>query len=352
VRLTFAALDEQSSVADSSSVSRMSHHPGLGESRIAVARRLPVASSGFVYGRGTGGIVANLSTGRRLVLWMGGALISFIAAALAIRALAHKLNVFEMMSVRSAGGIAILLAVAALRPELKKGLTLRRIRLHFLRSSVHFVSQIGWALAITMLPFATVFALEFTTPVWVAVLATLLLNERMTPSRAGSVIVCFLGVLIILRPGLLAVPLPAVMMLGAAVTMAVTAILTKKLITTESTFAILFWMNVMQLPMNLAGSGSALFLHADWSMALPLLVIAVGGLSVHYCLTNAFRCGDATIVMPLDFLRVPAIALIGWAFYGEALDAFVFVGAAFIIVGVLWSVQAEARRARPVASVT
>ena len=330
----------------------MSHHTGLGENHVTFVRRLPVASSDFVRGPVAGGVVEGLSSGRRLALWMGGALISFIAAALAIRALAYKLNVFEMMSVRSAGGIVILLAVAALRPELKKGLTLRRIRLHFLRSSVHFVSQIGLAFGITMLPFATVFALEFTTPVWVAVLATLLLGERMTPSRAGSVVVCFLGVLIILRPGLVTVPLPAVMMLGSAITMAVTAILTKKLITTESTFAILFWMNLMQLPMNLAGSGSTLFTHADWSMALPLLVIAVGGLSVHYCLTNAFRCGDATIVVPLDFLRVPAIALIGWAFYGEALDAFVFVGAAFIVIGVLWSVQAEARRVQPVGSLT
>lgn len=330
----------------------MSHHTGLGEHSIAVGRRLPAASPDLTRGKVASGIFSGLSSGRQLALWMGGALISFIASALAIRALAHKLSVFEMMSVRSAGGILILLAVASLRPELKKGLTLRRIRLHFLRSGIHFVSQISWALAITILPFATVFALEFTTPVWVAVLATLLLNERMTPSRAGSVVVCFLGVLIILRPGLVAVPLPAVMMLGSSVTMAVTAILTKKLITTESTFAILFWMNLMQLPMNLAGSGSTLFLHADESMILPLLVIAVGGLAVHYCLTNAFRCGDATIVVPLDFLRVPAIALIGWAFYGETLDAFVFVGAAFIIVGVLWSVQAEARRMRPAVSIT
>jgi drug/metabolite transporter (DMT)-like permease len=330
----------------------MSHHSALGERRIAVVHRMPAVTSNLAGEQVVSGIVARLSSGRRLALWMGGALVSFIAAALAIRALADKLNVFEMMSVRSAGGIVILLAIAALRPELKKGLTLRRIRLHFLRSGIHFVSQIGWALAITMLPFATVFALEFTTPVWVAILATLFLGERMTPSRAGSVVVCFIGVLIILRPGFLNVPLPAIMMLGAAVTMALTAILTKKLITTESTFAILFWMNVMQLPMNLAGSGSALFVPADLSMLLPLLVIAVGGLAVHYCLTNAFRCGDATIVVPLDFLRVPAIALIGWAFYGEALDAFVFIGAAFIVVGVLWSVQAEARRVQPAISVT
>ena len=79
-------------------------------------------------------------------------------------------------------------------------------------------------------------------------------------------------------------------------------------------------------------------------MALPLLGIAVAGLAVHYCLTNAFRCGDASIVIPMDFLRVPLIAVIGWLFYGELLDAFVFAGAGLIIVGVLWNVRSEAQR--------
>jgi drug/metabolite transporter (DMT)-like permease len=283
-----------------------------------------------------------------LVLWMTGTLVSFIASAVSVRALSPRLNVFEIMSVRSAGSVLILLALAGLMPGLRKDLAPRRMILHGLRSGVHFVSQISWALAITLLPFATVFALEFTMPAWVALLAVLFLGERMTGSRFATLILCSVGVLVILRPGFESFRLAALFPLGAALAFAITAIFTKKLIATESTFAILFWMNLMQLPMNLAGSDLSFVLDIDGSMILPLIGITIGGLAVHYCLTNAFRCGDATVVIPLDFLRVPAIALIGWAFYNEALDAFVFLGAAFIIIGVLWNVQAEGRQALPV----
>jgi drug/metabolite transporter (DMT)-like permease len=72
--------------------------------------------------------------------------------------------------------------------------------------------------------------------------------------------------------------------------------------------------------------------------------MGVVGLTSHFCLTQAFRSGDATVVVPLDFLRIPLIALVGWMFYGEALDAFVFGGAALIICGVLWNLFAEHRR--------
>jgi drug/metabolite transporter (DMT)-like permease len=131
---------------------------------------------------------------------------------------------------------------------------------------------------------------------------------------------------------------------GAAITLAFTAIVTKKLTKTESTFAILFWMNLMQLPMNLAGSAPMFIAKLDPSMTLPLVGIAVAGLSTHLCMAQAFRYGDAIVVVPLDFLRVPLIALIGWSFYGEPFDAPVFAGASLIIAGVIWNLRAEARR--------
>ena len=99
----------------------------------------------------------------------------------------------------------------------------------------------------------------------------------------------------------------------------------------------------MQFPLNLAGSDPMFIFRIDQSMILPLAGIAVAGLSIHYCLTNAFRYGDAMIVIPMDFLRVPLVAVIGWLPYGEPLDAFVFAGAALIIVGVLWNVRGEAQ---------
>jgi drug/metabolite transporter (DMT)-like permease len=72
--------------------------------------------------------------------------------------------------------------------------------------------------------------------------------------------------------------------------------------------------------------------------------IGVSGLVSHYCLTNAFRAGDAGVVVPLDFMRIPLIAVIGWWLYGEPLDVFVFLGAGLIITGILWNLRSEAAR--------
>ncbi len=180
-------------------------------------------------------------------------------------------------------------------------------------------------------------------PAWVALFAAVFLGERLTASRIGSIALCFVGVLLILRPGLADFRPEALLALGAALGLAFTVITTKKLTATQSTFAILFWMNLMQLPMNLAGSDPLFVLQLNGSMLLPLTGIAIAGLSTHYCLTNAFRCGDAIMVVPLDFVRVPAIALVGWSLYGEPLDALVFAGAGIIITGVLWNLNAEAR---------
>ena len=280
-----------------------------------------------------------------LMFWMSGTLTAFIVAALSVRALSHHFNAFEMMSVRSAGGLIILFLLTVVRPDLLEGLRARRMGLQTVRSVVNFVSQICWTIAITVLPFATVFALEFTAPAWVALLAVLFLGERMTFARATALIVCSAGVLLVLRPGMDSFQSAALLVVFGALLFAITAILTKKLIVTESTFSIMFWMNVMQLPMNFAGSSDyTFFLKFDASMTLPLLGVVVAGLAIHYCLTNAFRYGDAMVVIPMDFLRVPLIAVIGWMFYGEHLDAFVFAGAGLIIAGVLWNVRGEAQR--------
>jgi drug/metabolite transporter (DMT)-like permease len=278
-----------------------------------------------------------------LALWMAGAIASYIGAALSVRALAKSLSVFEIMSVRSAGGLALVLAAMAVAPNLRQGFAARRLGLHLLRNSVHFVGQIIWALAITLLPFATVFALEFTAPIWVALLAVALLGERLTPMRAASIALCLIGVFVILHPGFSSFQAAALLALGAAFTRAVTDVVTKKLTQTETTLSILFWMNLMQLPMNLAGSDPSFIVRLDPSMALPLLGIAVSGLTVHLCTAEAFRYGDAVAVVPLDFLRVPLIALIGWSFYGEALDAFVLAGAGLIMTGVFWNLRTEVR---------
>jgi drug/metabolite transporter (DMT)-like permease len=279
-----------------------------------------------------------------LIFWMSGVLTAFIVAALSVRALQHSLNAFEMMTVRSFGGLVILLAMGLASPALLRSVRARHMRMQIPRNIVHFGSQICWTIAITALPLATVFALEFVIPAWVTLLAVLFLGERMTATRLSALVICFAGVLVVLRPGHEAFQPVALLMVFGALLFAIAAVLTKKLIVTESTFSIMLWMNLMQLPLNYLGSDKLFFLKLEPAMALPLIGVATAGLAIHYCLTNAFRHGDAMIVVPMDFLRVPLVAVIGWMFYGEHLDAFVFAGAGLIIAGVLWNLRGEAQR--------
>ena len=282
----------------------------------------------------------------RVVLWMVGALLSFSVMAVSIRELSRAgLNIFEILAVRSGGSLVFLLLLLVVRPDLRAYTLPRRMGLNLTRNTVHYASQYAWALALTMLPLATVFALEFTMPAWTALLAVWLLHEKMTPSRAGVVVFGLIGVLVILRPGIASFNPAALLVLLAAFGYAITMVTTKQLTKTETTFGIIFWMAVIQFPISLIGSDPTFFLRFEARDILPLLGVAMAGLSSHYCLSNAFRAGDATLVVPLDFMRIPLIAVVGWAFYGERLDIFVLLGALIIVGGVLWNLRSESVRA-------
>ena len=277
---------------------------------------------------------------------MVGALTSFSVMAVSIRELSRaNLSIFEILAIRSGVALLVLLVLLAVRPELRPYALPRRMKLNFLRNTVHYASQFAWALSITMLPLAMVFALEFTMPGWTALLAVWLLHEKLTPSRIGVIVFGLIGVLVILRPGIAGFNPAAFLVLGAAFGYAITMITTKQLTMTETTFGIIFWMAVIQFPLSLLGSDPAVLFHLETRHILPAIGVGIAGLTSHYCLSNAFRAGDATLVVPLDFMRIPLIAVVGWAFYGERLDVFVLLGALIIIGGVLWNLRAEAIRA-------
>ena len=108
-------------------------------------------------------------------------------------------------------------------------------------------------------------------------------------------------------------------------------------------------MNLIQLPLTLLAS-DPLFVTKLGAWDLPAVAaVGLAGLASHYCLANAFRAGEASVVVPLDFMRIPLIAMIGWWLYGERIDVFVFIGAGLIIAGILWNLHSEAFRpiARP-----
>jgi drug/metabolite transporter (DMT)-like permease len=277
------------------------------------------------------------------VAWMIGTLLSFSLMAVSIRQLGGVLNLFELLMVRALGGLGMLLIVMAAQPSLFRSLALRKPGTHLIRNGVHFCANLLWANAVIALPLATVFAIEFMMPVWAGVLAVFLLGERFTVSRAGTIVLGFLGVLVILRPGIEAFQPAALGVLVASFGFAASNIATKKLIPVQSTIAILFWMNVMQIGMALIGADPLFPLRLAGSQWIWAFGLALGGTAAHYCLTNALRVADAIVVIPLDFLRIPLIAFVGWMFYAEKLDLLVFAGAGIIVSGIVWNLRAEMR---------
>jgi drug/metabolite transporter (DMT)-like permease len=277
----------------------------------------------------------------RGVLWMGGAVLSFSAMAVAARQLLAHMGPFQVLFVRSVIMLAIVLLVVA---QSRNAVTsTRRLPLHVLRNVVHFAGQYCWVFAIGALPLATVFAIEFTMPVWTAILAALLLKEKLTPNRIAMLVLGLAGVLIILRPGVSVFHPAALVALAASLFYAGNMIATKRLAATDSPLAILFWMSVVQTPLSLVTA------IPQWVAPPPadlpwMAVMGIGSYAAHYCMSRAFKLADATVVVPIDFIRLPLIAVVGAVFYAEPFDPMILAGAAIIFAGTYTSLRQETRR--------
>ncbi len=269
----------------------------------------------------------------RAAIWMGGSITSFSAMAVAGRELAGLYDTFEIMMYRSLVGVIVVLSVAFATGAWRQVNT-RNFGLQIGRNLAHFTGQNLWFYAVTVIPLAQVFALEFTSPLWVIVLSPLILGERLTKVRALAAMLGFIGILVVARPSVEGINPGVITAASSAIFFAFTIMLTKRLTRTQGITTILFYLTVTQLGFGLVTAGY------DGDIALPtvahsplLLLIGVAGLLAHFCLTKALSIAPATVVVPIDFVRLPVIAVIGMLVYAEALDVWVFVGAAIIFAG-------------------
>jgi drug/metabolite transporter (DMT)-like permease len=276
--------------------------------------------------------------------WMLGSILGFTALAISGRALGGTLDTFEMMLYRSAIGLVVVLIIAALSGRLRD-IGTEALGLHFIRNIIHFAGQNLWLYALALIPLAQLFALEFSYPILVALLAPLILGERLTRLRISIALVGFLGILIVARPfgagalspGLIAALLCALGFAGAALA-------TKRLTRRVSITAILFWLALMQTFFGLIVAGH------DGAIALPevsdlpwVVLMGAAGIGAHLSLTKALSLAPASVVTPIDFMRLPIIAVIGMLFYGEPLDLWVLVGGAVIFAANWVNILVESR---------
>lgn len=261
--------------------------------------------------------------------------------AVAGREATRELHVFQVTMMRSVLGLFMLYPL--LRSEGGfAAIHTSRPRLHIARNVVHYGAQFAWLMALTLIPLAQVVSIEFTMPIWTAILAVSFLGERMGLWKNIAVVTGLVGVAIIVRPFSGSASVGQLIALAAAVGFAASVIMVKALTRTESTITIIFWMMVIQSAVGLV-PGLLVWRWPSSYVWAWLLVIGFVGTYSHYCMTRALRHADATTVVPMDFLRVPLAALVGWLVYAEEVDLFTVLGASLILTANLLNLKGPPR---------
>ncbi len=275
---------------------------------------------------------------------MFGSILSFSLMAVSGRELGGHLDTFEIMTYRSLIGFLIIFFIITFYKKFSEINTIR-LKLHFIRNIFHFAGQNLWFFAVVYIPLSQLFALEFSTPIWVAILAPLFIKERLTLTRLFVVLLGFIGILIVVRPDFMIVKPEIVAGAFCAIGFAITSITTKKLTSTDSILCILFWLTVMQLLFGIICSGFDGYIDYPRGKEIYwVIIIGICGLCAHFCITMALTLAPAIIVSPMEFLRLPLIALIGYFIYNENLDWYIFLGATIVLTANIINLQAEKSR--------
>lgn len=273
----------------------------------------------------------------KAAFWMSGSLAAILMMAISGREASKELNVFQIMEMRSLIGLAMLYPLIRSSGGVRAMRT-GRIWQHVGRNTAHYAGQFAWLQALSMIPLAQVIAIEFTTPAWTAVMAVAFLGERFNLWRTLTILLGIIGVVIIVRPGIGTMEMGQLIVLGAAFTFGISFTMVKSLTRTESVVKIIFWMLVIQSAVGLLPA-----LHVwQWPTlhAWPwVVIIAFTGTFSHFCMAKALLYADATVVIPMDFLRVPLMAVLGWLIYAERIDIYTALGAALILSGNLLNLK-------------
>jgi drug/metabolite transporter (DMT)-like permease len=286
------------------------------------------------------GAVAGLPASARGALWMCAAATCFALMITLVRQLTDDLHPLQVVFFRAAFGL-----LAMLPWLLRQGvgvLRTSRLRLHLLRALIGIFAMVGWFTTLSLMPLAEATALSFTSPIFTSLLAVLILGEVMRLRRWTATLIGFLGALLIVRPGFAAIDPAALLAIGTAAIWATSTVLIKVMARTESAGAITTYMALLTTPMTLI---AALFVWQTptWEQLGFAALLGAAGSAGHICMSRALAVADATLVAPLDYLRLPIVALIAFLAFGEVPNAWVWIGAAVIAASSIYIAHREAR---------
>ena len=216
-----------------------------------------------------------------------------------------------------------------------------RKKLYTLRAVFNVVGMAAGFTALTLIPLAEATALSFTAPLFATLGAVLILGEIVRQRRIIAIFFGFVGMLIILRPGIEAVSPGALLAIANAITIAITVLIVKKLTTTEKPITIVAYMALLQTPMALI---PALF-YWEWPSLITwtwLFCLAGAGTIGHLMYTKAIQLAEVSQLQPIDFVRLPIIALFGYIVFAEQPSIWVWIGGAVIFLSTAYVTHREA----------
>ena len=259
------------------------------------------------------------------------------------RELFSSLDTFEIMLYRSLVGIFLVLSFGKYFNTLHQ-IRVENLSLHFIRNISHFGGQNFWFYAIALIPFSQLFAFEFSTPLFIVFLAPIFLGELLTKGKLFAAGIGFFGIMLVARPDLNTISWALIAAFLLPICFAATAIATKLLTRKFSLTCILFWLVIMQTLFSLISAGYDFDIKIPTRTDLPfLLVVSVTGLTAHLCMTKAFSLAPVSVVMPIDFVRLPLISMVGYLFYNEVLTWYIVLGSVLVFLGNYINIKEEER---------
>ncbi|PPR09369.1 MAG: Riboflavin transporter [Alphaproteobacteria bacterium MarineAlpha11_Bin1] len=271
--------------------------------------------------------------------WMIAAAAALTAMAVCIRYL-PTYSVLLMIFLRNV--INLLLMAPSLFRQGRKVLKTERLGTHALRNVFLYSGNVAWFFGVTQIGLADVASLQFTSPLFTAIIAAAFLGERVGGHRMLAILVGFAGALIIIRPGIIPVNVGTLSILLAAFLYSCAHVVTKRLSDTESGNTVVFYMSVTILIYS-AIPAFFVWQTPDWTDMPAMIGLGITGYATHYCITRSLAVGDASFVIVFDFMRLPFSIILGWLLFTEVMDIWTGAGALIIFAAGYYSTVSEAK---------
>lgn len=279
----------------------------------------------------------------RAALLMLGSTLFFGLMTIAIKLAAQSLHTFEIVFFRNFFGLMATLPLLLRHgPDLLRTTQLPR---YVFRCTIGIVSMMAGFWAIGHLPLAQAVSLSYSTPIFVTIAAVFFLHEQVRARRWAAVVLGFIGVIIIVRPGSDSFTAGSLVALAAAVLSGIVSIQIKQLSKVEPADRIVFYTTLLWVPMSLLPALAVW----EWPRGIVWVwVIAAGflGTGGHMLWTRALKLGDVSALTPITFMQLPLVAIAGWLLFQEPLDRWTALGAGVIFAANAYIAHREAQLAR------